>query len=97
MQKRAGAIALTGILFLLTHTANGSAQSDARADIKNSQGKIVGTASLRETTDGVLITMDAKALPQGSMQFIYTQSGSVKVLPLRAREAILIRSTRKTV
>src|SRR5919108_3387983 len=65
MHTKSGAIALVGILYLLTHTANGLAQSEARADIKNSEGKIVGTAFFRETKDGMLITVNAKALPHG--------------------------------
>lgn len=65
MHKKAGAIALTGILFLLTHAANGSAQIQARAEVKNAGGKNVGTASLREAKDGVLITLNVKGLPEG--------------------------------
>jgi superoxide dismutase, Cu-Zn family len=53
------------LLFLLIHTANAGAQNQARADIKNAEGKSVGTASLRETKDGVVITVNVKGLPQG--------------------------------
>lgn len=53
------------LLFLLIHTANAGAQNQARADIKNAEGKSVGTASLRETKDGVVMTVNVKGLPQG--------------------------------
>jgi Cu-Zn family superoxide dismutase len=49
----------------LTYTANVSAQNHALADIKNADGQTVATASLRETKDGVRITVNVKALPQG--------------------------------
>lgn len=65
MDRRINAIVLTWLICLLTYTANASAQNHARADIKNAEGKTVGTASLRETKDGVLITVNVRELPQG--------------------------------
>ena len=65
MDRKLHVMALAGILFLLIHTASAYAQNQARADIKNAEGKSVGTASLRETKDGVLMTVNVKGLPQG--------------------------------
>ena len=58
-------VALVGALLLLSYTPYAMAQERARADIKNAQGNTVGTASLRETKDGLLIIVNAKGLPQG--------------------------------
>jgi len=41
------------------------AQERARADLKNGEGKPVGTADLRQTKEGVLITLRLTALPPG--------------------------------
>jgi hypothetical protein len=49
MMNRKLNVALAGILFLLPHTANAGTQTQARANIQNSEGKSIGTASLRET------------------------------------------------
>jgi hypothetical protein len=51
------AVVLLILLFLLIHRANAGAQNHARADIKNAEVKSVGTASLRETKDGVASPM----------------------------------------
>jgi Cu-Zn family superoxide dismutase len=56
---------MIGALFLLCHTAGAAEQERARADIKNPQGKSVGSAFFRETKDGVLISVRVSALPQG--------------------------------
>jgi superoxide dismutase, Cu-Zn family len=58
-------VALVGGLFLLSYTPHAIAQERARADIKNAQGNNVGTASLRETKDGLLIMVNVKGLPEG--------------------------------
>ena len=65
MDRKLGVTALAGILFLLIYTANAIAQNQARADIQNAEGRSIGTASLRETNDGVLVTLTVKGLPQG--------------------------------
>ena len=65
MKKRMNIVGLVAALFLLSYAAGAAEQDRARADIKNGQGKSVGTASLRETKDGVLIIINAKGLPQG--------------------------------
>lgn len=65
MNRRMNVLALVGALFLLSYTAGAAEQNRGRADIKNAQGKSVGTASLRETKDGVLITVNGKDLPEG--------------------------------
>jgi Cu-Zn family superoxide dismutase len=58
-------VALVWGLFLLSYTPYAIAQDRAGADIKNAQGNTVGTASLRETKNGLLIIVDAKGLPPG--------------------------------
>jgi Cu-Zn family superoxide dismutase len=58
-------VALVGALSLCSYTAYATAQDRARADIKNAQGNTVGTASLRETKDGLLIVLNVKGLPEG--------------------------------
>jgi Cu-Zn family superoxide dismutase len=58
-------IALGVLLLAWSYSSAGSAQTQARADIKNADGTSVGTAMLRETKDGVLITINVKGLPQG--------------------------------
>src|SRR5206468_6988628 len=65
MDRKLDIMALAGILFLLIHTASAYAQNQARADIQNAEGKSVGTASLRETKAGLLMTVNVKVLPQG--------------------------------
>ena len=65
MHRKMNILAFAGVLFLSSYTANADAQNQARADLKDAQGKTVGTASLRETKDGVLVTANVKALPQG--------------------------------
>jgi Cu-Zn family superoxide dismutase len=65
MYKRTDVIALAGIFLFLIYTTNASAQSLARADMKNAEGKSVGTASLRETREGLLITVNVKGLLDG--------------------------------
>ena len=65
MNRKIHVMALAGLLFLLFHTASAYAQNQARADIKNAQGKSVGTVFLRETKDGVLMTVNVNGLPEG--------------------------------
>jgi superoxide dismutase, Cu-Zn family len=65
MDMKTNILALAGVLILSSYTANAGAQNRARADLKDAQGKSIGTASLREAKDGVLITANIKALPQG--------------------------------
>ena len=56
MDRKLNVIALAVILFLSIHTASANAQNQGRADIKNAEGETIGTASLRATKDGVLLT-----------------------------------------
>ena len=65
MKRRIKMITLAGVLSLLGYSVNAAAQNQARADIKNAEGKSVGTAAVRETKDGVLITVNVTGLPQG--------------------------------
>jgi superoxide dismutase, Cu-Zn family len=65
MNRRMNILALVGALSLLSYTGNAAEQDRARAEIKDAQGKSVGTASLRETKDGVLTTVNVKGLPEG--------------------------------
>jgi Cu-Zn family superoxide dismutase len=65
MDRKLHVMALAGILFLSIHTASAYAQNQVRADIKDAAGRSVGTALLRETGAGVLITLNVKGLPEG--------------------------------
>jgi Cu-Zn family superoxide dismutase len=65
MERKLHVMALAGLLFISIQTAGAYAQNQARADIKNAEGKSVGTASLRGTKDGVLMTLNVKGLPEG--------------------------------
>jgi superoxide dismutase, Cu-Zn family len=65
MDRKLNVVALAGILFLLIYTANAGAQNQARADIKDAEGKSIGSGSLRETKDGAVMTVNVKGLPQG--------------------------------
>src|SRR5215510_9943846 len=58
-------VALAGALSLCSCAPYAMAQNRVRADIKNAQGNTVGTASLRETKDGLLIILNVKGLPEG--------------------------------
>ena len=65
MERKLDVLALAGILSLLIYATDAGAQNQARVDIQNAQGKGIGTASLRETKDGVVITVSVNGLPQG--------------------------------
>jgi superoxide dismutase, Cu-Zn family len=65
VNSKMNVLALAGTLALLSYAPPAIAQERARADIKNAQGNSVGTASLRETKDGLLIIVNANGLPQG--------------------------------
>jgi Cu-Zn family superoxide dismutase len=65
MDRKLDVMALAGILFFLIYTTNAGAQNRAHADIINAEGKSIGTASLRETKDGVVMTVTVKGLPEG--------------------------------
>jgi len=65
MDRKIIAIVLAFTVGLISYATNATAESYARADIKDAAGKTVGTASLRDTKDGVLITLNVKGLPQG--------------------------------
>jgi superoxide dismutase, Cu-Zn family len=65
VNSKMNVLALAGTLALLSYARPAIAQERARADIKNAQGNSVGTASLRETKDGLLIIVNANGLPQG--------------------------------
>jgi len=69
MNTKLDVVALAAILlillFLLIHSASAGAQNQARADLKDSASKNIGSAVLTERGNGVLITVDVKGLPQG--------------------------------
>ena len=58
-------IALTAILSLSIPMASAQAQDQGHAIIKNAEGKTIGTASIRDTKDGVLLTVNVRGLPAG--------------------------------
>jgi superoxide dismutase, Cu-Zn family len=65
MRFAVNAFALAILVFLGTLAANASAQERAHGVLKNSDGKAVGTAGLRETKQGVLVSLQISALPAG--------------------------------
>jgi superoxide dismutase, Cu-Zn family len=65
MNRKINLLALAAAILLLSYAPLVVAEERARADIKNAQGNTVGTASLRETKDGLLIIVSAKGLPKG--------------------------------
>ena len=65
MNRNLHVIALAGILLLSIPAVSAYAQDRGRADIKNAEGKTIGTASLRGTKDGVLLTINVNGLPEG--------------------------------
>src|SRR5262245_17304704 len=65
MNRKLRVMALVGILFLSIHTANAYAQDQGHTDITNAEGKTIGTASLSDTRDGVLLIIDVGGLPDG--------------------------------
>jgi Cu-Zn family superoxide dismutase len=65
MNRKINLLALAAAILLLSYAPLVVAEERARADIKNAQGNTVGTASLRETKDGLLIIVSAKGLPEG--------------------------------
>jgi Cu-Zn family superoxide dismutase len=65
MNRIINVVALAGAVSLLSYTPHAVAEDRAHADIKNAQGKSVGTASFRETKNGLLIIVNAKGLPEG--------------------------------
>ena len=62
-KKRMSMLVGAALLFSLISTAN--AQERARADLKNANGKIVGTATLRQTREGVSISIQIMDLAPG--------------------------------
>ena len=85
------------LLFLLIHTASAGAPNQARADIKNAEGKSVGSASLRETKDGVVMTVNVKGLPQGLHAVHVHSVGKCEGPAFTSAALILIRWTRNMV
>lgn len=65
MKRNGIVITLVGAWWLLVSAGSAGAQSQARVDLKNGEDKSVGTATLQETTDGVLISVRVKGLPPG--------------------------------
>jgi len=65
MKKQMSTLGLGAALFLLSYAAGAAEANRGRADIKNTQGKSIGTASLRETSEGMLIAVNVKGLPEG--------------------------------
>ena len=58
-------VTLVGALSLFSCTSYAMAHDRPRADVKYAQGNTVGTASLSETKEGLLIIVNAKGLPEG--------------------------------
>ena len=54
-----------GLVFLLASNASAQGQSRAYAELKDKDGKSVGTANLREAAGGVVIQLQVKGLSPG--------------------------------
>jgi superoxide dismutase, Cu-Zn family len=65
MSKSTHLIVCSGMVCLLLHTSSASAQHQARAEIKNAAGTSIGSATLRASKEGVVITVNVKELPPG--------------------------------
>src|SRR5215813_10759306 len=65
MNRKVRVMALAEILTLSIPTASVHVQDRGHADIKNAEGKTIGTASLRGTKDGVVLTINVNGLPEG--------------------------------
>lgn len=65
MYRKQSLAVLIALLCLLFYSAGAQAQNQARAALKDADGKSVGNATLRETKDGVLIAVQVKGLPPG--------------------------------
>jgi superoxide dismutase, Cu-Zn family len=57
--------ALASVLFFSIFVPSAYAQPQAKADLKDADGKSVGMATLREIKGGVLLTVEAKGLSPG--------------------------------
>ena len=59
------------VLLMLTAAAVGGAQSGkaAKAELRDSQGKVVGTAQLKQTSEGVQVSVQVKGIPVGIHAF----------------------------
>lgn len=58
-------LGLIGAVVFLSLAASATAQSQARAELKDVEGKSVGIATLQEDKDGVRINLKVKGLPAG--------------------------------
>ena len=65
MSTSAHLIVFSGMVCLLLHTSSAYAQHQARAEIKNTAGTSIGSATLRASKEGVVITVNVKELPPG--------------------------------
>src|SRR2546430_9715569 len=54
-----------GLVFVLASNASAQGQSRAYAELKDKDGKSVGTANLREEAGGVVIQLQVKGLSHG--------------------------------
>lgn len=58
-------IIFLGAMFFAAAASYASAQERARADVKNADGKSVGTAEFHETKQGVVLTLRLTGMPPG--------------------------------
>jgi superoxide dismutase, Cu-Zn family len=65
------AISCLVLLIMLTAAAVGAAQSGtaAKAELRDSQGKVVGTAQLKQTNKGVQVSVQVTGIPAGIHAF----------------------------
>ena len=65
MNGKITVLAVAAAISLLIYAPHAAAEERAHADIKDAQGKSVGSANFRETKNGLLIIVNTKGLPEG--------------------------------
>jgi Cu-Zn family superoxide dismutase len=65
-------------VFLFAIPASAQEAPKAKAELRDSKGKSVGTATLEQTNTGVLITVEAEGLKDGAKGFHLHETGKCK-------------------
>ena len=80
-----------GVFLFVGLASYARAQERARAEIKNAEGKSVGTAGLRQTKGGVVIALRLTALPPGLQAVHIHSAGKCEAPGFTAPAGISIR------